>query len=53
MVGSWRGFRLPTHGWACTPPLRSTSVPFIVPLTEASAQFTGNALFRVIKRALV
>ena len=46
---SWRGFRLPTHRWACSPPLRSTSIPFSVPLTEASAQLSDNALSQLVK----
>ena len=35
---SWRSFGLPTLRWACSPPLRLTSIPLNVPLTEASAQ---------------
>jgi hypothetical protein len=36
---SLRSFRLPTFFVGLTPPLRSTSIPLNVPLTEASAQF--------------
>ena len=47
-LGEALGFPLdggPAHRLCARP-----QVPFIVPLTEASAQFTGNALFRAIKR---
>ena len=33
---------------ACSPPLRSTSVPLIVPLTEASAQLEDSAYPRPV-----
>ena len=35
-LGGALGF--PPSRWACTPPLRLTSIPLSVPLTEASAQ---------------
>jgi hypothetical protein len=47
---SWRSFRLPTRQWACTPPLRLTSVPVNIPLTEASAHLQDNRPLREVKR---
>jgi len=46
---SWRSFRLPTRRWACSPPLRLTSIPLNVPLTEASAQLQDNRPSREVK----
>ena len=47
---SWRGFRLPTRQWACTLPLRSTSIPLAIPLTEASAHLPDNRPSREVNR---